>query len=345
MKLHKIGITHGDINGISYELLIKVLQDPEILEIFTPVIFGSTAVAQATAVHLGLTPLPFNIIHRADDAIDGRINLVQVCHNADPELQFGQQTEAALQAEAQSLTAAIEAFSHREIDALVALPGHLDNDETSHSLSEFIQKALGGQEEVFDWVLNDSQRILKLHHKEVTTELGEGLASEAFIAQLNAIYQNLRQDFGLIRPRIAVVSQQQKFAPDIQAVQEQGVTVFGPFSPQAFVEGQWQTHYDGCLFLDADDAMHQVLANVEADHSVGYVSGLPVVLAYPLIGISYDQAGKGIASEVPLRQALYTAIDILRDRNHYRHATHHPLEKQWIPRGRDDFKLDLTKED
>lgn len=345
MKLLRIGLTHGDFNGIGYEVLIKVLQDPELLEFCTPIVFGSAKIAQATATQIGINPVPLHVIKSAEDALDGRINLVSIGDEEEVELQFGQQTEAALRAEAQSLTLALEAYSHRQIDALVTLPGHLDNDEDSHALTDFIHRALGGQEEAFDWVVNGPIRVLQLHHMDVSTALGEGLAAEAFVSHVKNISDNLRQDFNMLRPRLAVISPLDKLRTDIEGLQEQGLLVFGPFSAQQFIEGGWKNHYDGCLFLNDDEAFKSVLSDVDTDFNIGYVSGLPLVHTYPLQHISYEIAGRGEANDTPLRQAIYAAIDILRARLHYRHATHHPLEKQWVPRGRDDFKLDLTKED
>ena len=345
MYLIKIGITHGDINGIGYEMLLKVFQDPEMLEFCTPVIFGSAQVVQQTASQLDISLPPLNIIKSASEAIDGRINLLPVCGDSEPELHFGQQTEASLRAEANSLNAALEAYRQEDIDALVTLPGHLDNDASSHALSDFIHRALSIQEASFDWIINDQMRVLLLHPLDVSTQLGEGIASETFQADLRAISQSLRYDFGLMRPRIAVVSQQQKLHDDLEELHEQGITAFGPFPVADFVEGAWQNHYDGSLFLGEDDAFRQVIASREADNTIGFISGLPIVLTYPFVGISYDIAGQGLAVEVPLRQAIYAAIDILRQRIRYRYATRHPLEKHWIPRGRDDFKLDLTKEE
>lgn len=345
MKLQRIGLTHGDINGIGYEILLKVLQDPELLEFCTPIIFGSAKIAQATAAQTGIEQVPLYVIANAAEAIDGHINLISVCDDDNLELQFGQQTEAALQAEANSLTAALDAFTHRQIDALVTLPGHLDNDTDSHALTDFIHRALGSEEDAFDWIINGTTRALELHMMDVSTELGEGIARESFLAHLKAISNSLRFDFGMLRPRLAVISPQAKLRSAIDELQEDDVMVFGPFNPTTFAQGQWQQHYDGNLYLDATEAQKQAFLQFDADYTIGYVSGLPLVLTYPLQNISYDIAGRGQASEVSLRQAIYAAIDIVRSRIAYRHATHHPLEKQWIPRGRDDFKLDLTRED
>lgn len=345
MRLLKIGITHGDINGIGYEVLLKVFQDPEILELFTPVVFGSAPVAAQVAEALGIEPLRFLIVENAAAAQDGHVNLVPVCKDAEPEIHFGQQTEDALQAEALSLTAALNAYRDHSVDALVTLPGHLDNDDAAHALSDFIRRAFDVQEDTFDWAITGPVRLLKLQQIDVSTELGAGLASERFQAQIKAVSEGLRSDCGLIRPRLAVVSTQSKLRYDIEELREAGVMVFGPFDAQTFVEGAWQQHYDACIFLGADDAYKQILAAEDSDLQVGYVSGLPLVLTYPMQDIAYDQAGKGETSEVPLRESLYAAIDIVRHRIAYHHATYRPLEKQWVPRGRDDFKLDLTKEE
>lgn len=345
MKLQRIGFTHGDINGISYELLLKVMQDGELLEVCTPILFGSLKVAQSTTAQLAIDKVPFHVVNTAEEAIDGHFNLVQVCSEAEPELHFGEQTEEALKAEAQSLTAALDAILHHHIDALVTLPGHLDNADSSHSLSDFIHRAIQAQDESFDWILNGPIRTLELHHMDVSTKLGEGLASEAFMSHIITIHHHLRQDFQFIRPRIAVVSTLDKLRLDIQELREQGIMVFGPFDPKEFTEGHWQHHYDASLFLGDEAPRNQIIEEEDPQFTIGYVSGLPLVLTYPMQGISYQIAGQGKASERQLRQAIFAAIDIIRNRNSYCHATHHPLEKQWIPRGRDDFKLDLTKED
>lgn len=345
MYLFKIGFTHGDINGIGCEMLLKVLQDPEMLEFCTPVIFGSAQVLRNTARQLGISMIPLNVVPSAAEAIEGRINLVPVCESNEPEIQFGQQTEASLQAEANSLTAALEAYDNDDISTLVALPGHLDNDQSSHALSDFIHRALGIHDASFDWVINDQLRVLQLHHYDVTTELGEGLASEAFQNDIRAISQSLRFDFGIMRPRLAVVSAHEKLRNDLEELHEQGILAFGPLNPIAFAEGAWHQHYDGCLYHDQDEAFRQIIAGCDAGYTIGFISGLHLILTYPFIGIRYDIAGQNLASEMPLRQAIYAALDILRRRIRYRQATHHPLEKHWVPRGRDDYKLDLTKDD
>lgn len=345
MNLLRVGFTHGDINGIGLELLIKALSSPEMLEVCTPVIFSDKGAIHQTLSTLKLeNPFNFEVINSAKNVISGRINVVNVCQN-EVTINWGNQAEESLQAEAASLNTAIEAFHYGDIDTLICCPGQLDNNIDEHHLSDFIRQALGVQKNEFDWVINDQLRLLKLHPLNFSTELGEGMAIEAFMNDLTQISAQLRQDFGLMRPRIAVLSGNTKLAADIVELREHGVVVFGPFDAKEFVEAGNHTHYDAVLFLEEEETRHSLIASLNSEFTYGYVSGLPLVLAYSLQPVSYQIAGQDKADPMPLRQALFSSIDIFRNRMHYQHATHHPLEKQWIPKGRDDFKLDLTNED
>ena len=350
MKLLRIGLTHGDINGIGYEMLLKAMASPEILEICTPVIFGIPEIAQLILDSMQMEEKPaFHVIRSAAEVADGRINLVDILAESEernvPALQAGQQTEASLHAEADSLTLALHAWTNHEIDTLVTLPGNLDNDAESHALCDFIQQALGGQQNAFDWIMAGDKRMLELHPLETNTELGLDVLREHLIKDITDIHYSLRADFGDLRPRIALVSPLQQTESDVRNLQEQGIEVFGPIDPARFLNENCIDHYDAALFLSANDTRRQLIASTEAGQRIGYVSSLPLVLTYPLVPVSYAQAGKDQADAAPLREAIYAGIDIYRQRSRYRYATHNVLAKYWNPRGRDDFKLDLSKEE
>lgn len=342
-KLLRVGITHGDINGIGYELILRTLADPELLEICTPVIFGSARVAQAVQRHLHLEPVPFSVVPGAAEAMDGRVNLVDVCRSEDLPLSFGQQTEEALRAEAAALEAALAASQDGLIDVLVAAPGHLDNDLESHALCDFVRQALGSEEPAFDWVIGDHVRTLVLHPAVASTELGEGLAKEALLSDVRKLNAQMRADFRLMRPRLAVIAEHEW--RDGRELLDEGVLAFGPLRAKEFVEAESYRHYDAVLFVGAEAERRKVLDTLDADDTYGYVSGLPLVLTYPLLPVSYDIAGRGTANVVPFRTALYAALDTWRNREAYRRATRHPLPKLWVARGRDDVKLDLTRDE
>lgn len=343
-NLPRVGITHGDINGIGYELILRTLADPELLELCTPVIFGSARVVQFVQKHLRLEPIAFSTLPNATEVMEGRVNLIDVCGAADDlKVTFGQQTEAALQAEAMSLNAALAAYQEGLIDVLVTAPGHLDNDLESHALCDFIRQALGVEGPAFDWVVGGQVRTLVLHTTAATTELGEGLAKEALLNDIRHLNAQMRSDFGLLKPRLAAIAEGAWH--DGRELLEEGILAFGPFEAGAFVEAGHHRHYDAVIFVGAEAERRRVLDSLDADDTYGYVSGLPLVLTYPLLPVSYDIAGQGRAATVPFRTALYAAIDTWRHRENYRRATRRPLPKLWVARGRDDVKLDLTKDE
>lgn len=345
MRLIRVGITHGDINGIGPEMIQKVLDYPELEELCTPVIFSGINIMKQTAAHCTLEqPATFNVVDSAANALDGRINLVNVCKE-DIQIEFGQQTEHSLTAEATSLQSALQAWQNNEIDVLVCCPGQLDNDQDNHALSDFIRKALQNVNGDFDWINNKQTRTLMLHPMEAATQMGETLAEEKFMEEMKQVYQLLRQDFGFIRPRIALVAANKKHAEAIRELREQDVTIFGPFEAKDFEEKNMYTHYDGIVFLQQEECRHNLLNSLEKQYTYSYVGGLPLVLVTTMQPVSYAIAGQDKANVHQLRNAIYAAIDIYRARANYRQATHKPLEKQWVPKGRDDFKLDLTKEE
>jgi len=344
MKLIRVGITHGDINGIGPEIIQKVLDCPEIQELCTPIVFSGVSIMKQAAAHCTLEqPINFNIVNSAAEALDGRVNLVNVCKEEIP-IEYGGNTEHSLQAEAASLQAAMQAWHSKEVDVLVCCPGQLDNDQDNHALSDFIRKALPTTGD-FDWLINGQVRTLMLHPVAFSTQTGEVMAHEQFADEIRKIHQLLRQDFGFIRPRIALLSNDKRYSNDIHDLREEGVVIFGPFEASEFVASELYKHYDGILFLEQEEARHTLLNNLDKSNTYGYVGGLPLVLTTTMEGVLYPIAGQDKADVTPLRNAIYAAIDIYRSRNTYLRATHKPLEKQWNPKGRDDFKLDLTKED
>ncbi|MBE6332268.1 MAG: hypothetical protein E7070_08205 [Bacteroidales bacterium] len=345
MKLTRVGITHGDINGIGLELIAKALAAPELMEFCTPVVFSDGDCFMQAARLIDIEqPIPLEVIASAQEIMDGRVNLVNACKEK-PHIEWGKQTEASLKAEADSLNAAIEAFKAGIIDVLVCAPGQLDNNVDGHSLSDFVRRAIESEQKGFDWILNNRLRILQLQPLEFTTELGEGIVKEAFKTDMKSIVAQLREDFGFIKPRIAIVSGKQDIASSLNELRDDGLVIFGPFAANEFIEKRLYEHYDAVLFQEEEEARHKLIASLTPDNTIGFASGMPLILTYPIQNVGYDMAGKSSADATAMRNAIYASIDICRSRRSYNEATRKPLEKQWVPKCRDDFKLDLTKED
>ena len=321
MKLLKVGLVAGIQNNSGYETIVRVLSEPEILEVCTPVLFGSQKKAIQTLKSIKTEqPVSFNVVKAANEVLDGRINIVD-----------------GLESEADSLSSAIAAYMNNCIDVVAAAPSEIINSTDKHDLTEFIAKAIESETKgLFDWEINDSTRALLLHPMDISENLGEGLAVEAFMNDLTTINKSLRKDYTLIKPRIAVFSSIDKVHKDLVELREHGVFAFGPFGTEMISQDK-NLPYDALLFLNEDNAFELLKKGLNSDKTFGYVSGLPMVATYILNDTEVCPQN--------MKEAIYAAIDIFKARISYRRATHNPLEKQWIPRGRDDFKLDLTKEE
>jgi len=360
-NLLKVGITHGNINGIGGELILRFLSVSEVLEICTPVVFSSTTIMSEQGKALGLDPIAFNIVGNTRDIIHGKINLVNVCPE-ELHTQWGEKSNAADKAEISALRMAIEAYNKNEIDLLVTAPGNLKNDLTAVRATTFIQQHLEGETTVpYNCLYGDGLRLIALPTPKQLEDNVSAFDTETFIGNLRNIHHFLRNDLTELRPRIAIVTPIAAAAPEsaeatpptpdtaqhtaLEELHKEGILAFGPYECDRFINDGLYKHYDAIVTWGDKKQLQPLIDLIDPEKAIGYTMGLPIVHTYPTAGISYSIAGKGIASETSLRNAVYLGIDICRNRRLYKKATRHPLEKQWIPKGRDDFKLDLTKEE
>ena len=87
-KKIRVAITHGDTNGIGYEVILKTFAAPEMLELCTPIIYGSPKVAAYHKKLLGINT-QFSIIDRAEEAKDGRVNMLAT-FDEEVKVEFGE---------------------------------------------------------------------------------------------------------------------------------------------------------------------------------------------------------------------------------------------------------------
>ena len=355
-KSPRVGITHGDINGIAGEIILKLTEEEGLSEIFTPVIFSTTSDIQRWAQALGMNPPTGNTIKNSRDIIDGRVNWVN-CSDVAHNISIGNRTEEARQAEESALRKALDAWNYENIDLIVSTPGQIGSSVEIGSLSSF-----DTPEEVVPMTLliDGTSRFIQLPAAASEEENADLLRH-----RIQEIHNALRADFRLVRPRIAVITPDASplatplpyvkegetdpnvITPMRQAVlelQAEGHTLIGPLPMQQVFEQEQYAHYDACIVIASQESFDTAVEKVLSENAVYSTIGLPFVHTYPKQEI-YLNAGKNCTSPDQLRNAIYTGIDICRAREDYYRYTHRPLEKQWVPRGKDDFKLDLTKED
>lgn len=358
----KIGITQGDINGVGYEIILKTFSEPMMLELCTPVIYGSPKVAAYHRKALELST-NFSIINSAADAADNRLNIVN-CIDEEVKVEFSKPDAEAGKAALNALEKAIEEYREGLIDVMVTAPINKHTIQSEEFAfpghTEYIEQKLGeGRKALMILLKNDFRVALVTGHIPVS-QIASTLTKELIEEKLAIFNQSLKLDFGISAPRIAVLAlnphagdggllgteEQEVIIPALQEMSAKGILCYGPYPADGFMGSGNFAAFDGVLAMYHDQGLAPFKA-LAMDEGVNYTAGLPVVRTSPAHGTAYDIAGKGIASEDSFRQAVYVAIDVFRNRVRDKELHARPLKKQYYDK-RDDsdkLKLDTTEED
>ncbi|MDR2139867.1 MAG: 4-hydroxythreonine-4-phosphate dehydrogenase PdxA [Tannerella sp.] len=364
-RLIRTGITHGDPNGVGYEVLLKTFADERMVELCTPVVYGSLKIALFHQRTMNLPPVSFEIINRAEEAVDGKINLIN-CVDENLRITPGQASPEAGLAAYRSLEAAVADIKRGAIDTLLTAPinKHSIRSEDFHfqGHTEYLEARFRGEGDrssrALMILMQDQLRIAPVTGHIPLEEVKAQITKERIVEKLNLFNVSLKQDFAIVRPRIAVLSlnphagdggvlgseEETVIRPAIAEADQCGLTVFGPYAADGFFGSSAYTRFDGILAMYHDQGLipFKILA---MEHGVNYTAGLPVVRTSPAHGTAYDIAGRNQASEESFRRALFVSMDIFRNRKMHRRITANPLQKQYVDRGGDNVKLDLTAED
>lgn len=352
----RVGITHGDINGIGYEVILKAFSDPTMLELCTPVVYGSPKVA---AYHRKAMDIQtnFSIINAASEIQDGRLNIMN-CIDDELKVELTKPTPEAGQAALAALERAMGDYQEGLFDVLVTAPinKHTIQSDTFHfpGHTEYIEQRVGeGQKALMILLKNDFRVALVTGHLPVS-EIAHELSKELIQEKMAIFHRSLKYDFGIDSPRIAVFSlnphagdngllgkeEQNIIIPAIKEMTAKGIQCFGPYPADGFMGSGNYTHFDGILAMYHDQGLAPFKA-LAMDEGVNFTAGLPIVRTSPAHGTAYDIVGKGIASEDSFRQAVYVAIDVFRNRCMEREISARPLRKQYYEKRDDSDKLKL----
>ncbi len=358
MEDHKIrvGITHGDFNGIGYEVILKTFADPAMLELCTPVVYGSPKVA---AYHRKAMDIQtnFSICASAAEIQDGRLNIIN-CSEEELMVELSKATPEAGKAALDALEKALADYREGFIDVLVTAPinKYTIQSDTFHfpGHTEYIQERAGdGQKALMILMKGDLRVAVTTGHVPLSQVPGM-LTKELIQEKLQIFHQSLRKDFGIDSPRIAVLSlnphggengllgteEQEIIIPAMQEMIAKGIQCFGPYPVDGFMGSGNFCHFDGVLAMYHDQGLAPFKA-LAMDEGVNFTAGLPIVRTSPAHGTAYDIAGKGIASEDSFRQAVYVAMDVFRNRKIEKEISARPLRKQYYEKRDDSDKLKL----
>lgn len=349
----KVGISHGDINGISYEIIIKSFLDNRIFDEITPVVFGMSKIASYHRKTLDIKDFSFNIIKRPNQANLKRPNIINF-HEEEVKIDLGKSTEIAGEMSLLSLEAAVKSLKDKEIDVLVTAPINKENIQSEKfdfpGHTEYLARNFETENYLMLMVSNNLRIGSITGHIPIKDVSGK-LSEELIYNKINILNESLKKDFAIRKPTIAVLSlnphagdkgligneDAEIITPAINKAFDTGILVYGPYPGDGFFGTSNFTKFDGILAMYHDQAMIP-FKTLSFDTGVNFTAGLSIVRTSPAHGTAYDIAGKNQASPASFRQAIYLAADIFKNRQMNDEINKNPLKIGQTEKNGDDNK-------
>ena len=290
--LLRVGITHGDTNGVGYEIILKAFAEQTMFEVCTPVVFGSAKIGSYHRKALGIET-QFHFVNSAKDAVDGRLNLVN-CFDNDVNVEFGRTSQEAGRAAYWALEAATEALKNGEIDVLVTAPicknAIQSPDFNFAGHTEYLANRIGEGNEPLMVLANDVMRVALVTTHLPISEVAAAITKENVAKKIRQLNKSLQHDFLISAPRIAVLGlnphngddgvmgheEKEAIAPAVQEAVEQGIQCFGPYPADGFFGAGMFSHFDAVLAMYHDQGLAPFKA-LSMDNGVNITAGLPYV--------------------------------------------------------------------
>ncbi|RDC63011.1 4-hydroxythreonine-4-phosphate dehydrogenase PdxA [Adhaeribacter pallidiroseus] len=326
----KLGITLGDYNGIGPEVIIKTLADNRILNFCTPIIYGSGSLINKTRKLLHVENFSFQQIRQIAEHDSKRINVLN-CWEEDLELNLGNPTPQSGRAALQSLQAASADLKAGNIDGIVTAPIDKDNIQSEEfkfpGHTEFFTSYFEAPESLM-FLVSGNLRVATVTGHIPVKEVANKITTELLVQKLTILLHTLQKDFGIQKPRIAVLGlnphagengllgteEQEIILPAIRSLKENGHLLFGPFPADGFFGTRQYQQVDATLAMYHDQGLIP-FKTLAFENGVNYTAGLPIVRTSPDHGTAYNIAGANKAQESSFREALFLAIDIIRKRS------------------------------
>jgi len=348
------GISHGDINGIGYEVIIKTLMNNLINDFCVPIVYGSPKVAAYHRKALNINNFSFNNIRFADEANPKKANMVN-CLGDDVRVELGKSTPQGGEAALEALEKAVEDLKNGKINVLITAPidkKNIQSDKFNFKGHTEYLRSKAGADDVLMFMISENMRIGFATGHIPLRKVPEVLTTDLIIRKLKMMNQSLLMDFGIRRPQIAVLGlnphagdnsllgleEAEVIIPAIKQVEKEGIIAFGPFPADGFFGAGSFTKFDGILSMYHDQGLSPFKA-LCFDSGVNYTAGLPFIRTSPVHGTAFSIAGRGEASENSFRQAIYLACSIYRNRQLYFEISKNQLKHQEI-----DFRSDKVDE-
>lgn len=343
-KMIRVAITQGDTNGIGYEIIFKALSDPSILELCTPIIYGSPKVAAYHRKALNMQA-NFSIISKAEDAQDGRVNMLNTT-DEEIKVDLGTPTAESTKAALTALDRAAADWEAGLFDVLVTAPTTTEATDGLLSCGAYIAHKSETAPKVLTICQNGGLHLAVLTPGVPLNQTSTYVNKENVSVMATLFYQCLKRDLRINNPRVALLAlnpapgkeEEEVLRPVTEELREQKVYAFGPYTADDFFGNGQYAAFDGVLAMYHDQGLIPFKMLAEG-RGIELTAGLRGVATAPAHGPAFDIAGKGAADESALRNAIYTAIDACRARKAYDEPLADPLKKLYHERRDDSEKV------
>jgi len=337
----RVGISHGDFNGIGYEVIIKTFMDHGMLELCTPVVYGIHKAASAYRKLVDAGEFNFYGVPDASKAVKNHCNFVNLTE-IDVGLDPGKPTPASGAWAVKALQMAMDDLLAGKIDVLVTAPIDKHNVQGPEfkfpGHTEFLaSKTQSGSYLML--LVSDDLRIGTVTGHIPVKDVAAAINQELILEKLKVFEASLNQDFGITKPRIAVLGlnphagdggllgkeEIETIIPAIKKAKEAGSLCFGPYPADGFFgNGSWK-QFDGVLAMYHDQGLIP-FKSIAFHEGVNFTAGLPIVRTSPDHGTAFDITGKNVANEASFRSAVFLAIDVFRNRKMHQELTSNVLQ-------------------
>lgn len=334
----KVGVTHGDVNGIGYELIIKMMAENKICEVCTPILYGSSKVTAYHRKALNVENFSLNMIQTPQEANGKRCNIIN-CVDDAIKVDFGRETPESDEAAMLALKYALDNLDKKEINVLVGAPQG-DNafklDDAAGCL-DFLAKRYEVKN-VMPLLVGEKMKIGFVTTHIPFKDIPANITVNNIVNKLRLLDSCLKRDFTIRKPRIAVLGlnphtgedclygEEEKtiIMPAIEKARNNGIMALGPYAPDVLFSGIDYEKFDVILAMYYEQGMVP-FKTLEGNEGAVLMAGLPVVYTSTVHGTAFDIVGQGIGDEMGLRKAVYVAIDVFTNREANAGLAQNPL--------------------
>jgi 4-phospho-D-threonate 3-dehydrogenase / 4-phospho-D-erythronate 3-dehydrogenase len=351
-----IGVSIGDLNGIGTELAIKIFSDNRLMEICTPILFASNRLINFYRKSIPESTFNYQHIKDLSRPFHKQVNLYN-CWEEEVAINPGQLTDAGGAYAIKSLKVAVDALKDKKIDGLVTAPIHKKNIQSAEfsftGHTPFLRQAFGVKD-VLMLMCSDNFRVGLVTEHIPVSEITKNITREIILSKLNILKESLIRDFGIDKPRIAVLglnphagdegligSEEEDIIKPAIKDAKHNMLVYGPFSSDAFFARNQHQKFDAVLAMYHDQGLIPFKSLAQGE-GINFTAGLPVIRTSPDHGTAFDIAGKNKADTGSFLASLYGCLDIIQKRRNFQENYKNPLKKMGsvVLAGAEDEKID-----